>query len=65
MVIQNQHLSQNNFASLPVASEIIGEKMNQVNEPLYNLTLDAMEPEKGDLVFEIGFGTGKFFNLLF
>lgn len=43
----------------------IGEKMNQVNEALYDLTLDAMQLEEGDKILEIGFGTGKFFSRLF
>ncbi len=43
----------------------VGEKMNQVNEPLYDLTLDVMQPQDYDEVLEIGFGTGKFFPKLF
>lgn len=46
------------------ASEV-GQKMNQVNEPLYDLTLDVMQPDDNDMILEIGFGTGKFFNKLF
>src|SRR5699024_5756281 len=46
------------------ASEV-GQKMDQVNEPLYDLTLDVMEPEDNDRILEIGFGTGKFFDKLF
>ncbi len=46
------------------ASEV-GQKMNQVNEPLYDLTLDVMQPEDNNKILEIGFGTGKFFNKLF
>lgn len=46
------------------ASEV-GEKMNQVNEPLYDLVLDVMQPEDNDTILEIGFGTGKFFGKLF
>src|SRR5699024_2329621 len=46
------------------ASEV-GQKMNQVNEPLYDLTLDVLEPEDNDRILEIGFGTGKFFDKLF
>lgn len=43
----------------------VGQKMNTVNEPLYDLTLDIMQPEDNDLILEIGFGTGKFFDKLF
>lgn len=43
----------------------IGQKMSQVNEPLYDLTFDVMNLEKNDRLLEIGFGTGKFFNQLF
>lgn len=40
----------------------VGDNMDKVNEALYNLTLDAMEPQVGDRILEIGFGTGKFFE---
>lgn len=43
----------------------IGKKMNQVNEPLFDLVLDIMQPEDNNVILEIGFGTGKFFNRLF
>lgn len=43
----------------------IGQNMNQVNESLYDLVLDVMQPEDEEVVLEIGFGTGKFFNKLF
>lgn len=43
----------------------IGEKMNQVNKPLYGLTLDVMELRQDDRILEIGFGNGKFFDELF
>lgn len=39
----------------------VGQKMNQVNKPLYDLTYDIMEPQEGDKILEIGFGNGKFF----
>lgn len=42
----------------------IGEKMNQVNEALYDLTLGVMQLEEGEKILEIGFGTGKFFGKL-
>lgn len=43
----------------------IGQKMNVVNEPLYDLMFDLMELEDNDQILEIGFGTGKFFKKLF
>lgn len=43
----------------------IGNNMNRVNEALYDLTLDVMQPKENDQILEIGFGTGKFFNKLF
>lgn len=43
----------------------VGQKMNQVNEPLYDLTINVMQPDDSDMILEIGFGTGKFFNKLF
>lgn len=46
-------------------AEEIGEKMNAVNAPLYDLTIEAMQLQDRDKVLEIGFGTGKFFGKLF
>lgn len=43
----------------------IGQKMNQVNKPLYDLTFDLMKTENACSILEIGFGTGKFFSQLF
>lgn len=43
----------------------IGQKMNQVNKPLYDLTNEVMELRENDHLLEIGFGNGKFFNDLF
>lgn len=43
----------------------IGQKMNQVNKPLYDLTNEVMELRKNDHLLEIGFGNGKFFSDLF
>lgn len=43
----------------------IAENMNQVNEPLYAMTLDNMMLTGNDSVLEIGFGSGKFFDRLF
>lgn len=42
----------------------VGDNMDKVNEALYNLTLDVMEPQGDDRILEIGFGTGKFFDKL-
>lgn len=46
-------------------AEKIGSKMNEANEPLYDLTADVMEVENDDRILEIGFGNGKFFDKLF
>lgn len=43
----------------------VGQKMNLVNKPLYDLTYDVIELEENDHILEIGFGTGKFFEKLF
>lgn len=43
----------------------IGEKMNHINEALYDFVIDAMELNDHEKILEIGFGTGKFFNKLF
>lgn len=43
----------------------VGQKMNQVNKPLYDLTFDVMKLQENDHILEIGFGNGKFFNNLF
>lgn len=43
----------------------VGQKMNQVNKPLYDLTFDVMEFEENDSILEIGFGTGTFLEKLF
>lgn len=42
----------------------IGSKMNIVNEPLFDLTLDTMEFEPGENILEIGSGTGKYLERL-
>ncbi|WP_440998431.1 class I SAM-dependent methyltransferase [Fodinibius sp. SL11] len=46
-------------------AETIGQKMDEVNEPLFDLTLAAMDPESGDQILEVGFGTGKYIERLF
>lgn len=43
----------------------VGQKMNLVNKPLYDLTCDVIELNDNDHILEIGFGTGKFFGKLF
>ncbi|MDR9366011.1 MAG: class I SAM-dependent methyltransferase [Balneolaceae bacterium] len=43
----------------------VGQKMNLVNKPLYDLTYDVIELDENDHILEIGFGTGKFFGKLF
>lgn len=43
----------------------VGEKMNRVNEPLYDLTAKTMQLQDGEQLLEIGFGTGAFFKKLF
>lgn len=46
-------------------AENVGDKMNKVNGPLYDLMTDVIEFEKNDRVLEIGFGNGRFFEKLF
>ncbi|GAA5520107.1 class I SAM-dependent methyltransferase [Aliifodinibius salicampi] len=43
----------------------VGQKMNQVNKPLYDLTFEVLELQENDHILEIGFGNGKFFKDLF
>src|SRR5690625_5004049 len=43
----------------------VGQNMNQVNKPLYDLTFDVMGFQKDDHILEIGCGHGKFFEDLF
>ena len=40
----------------------IGSKMNIVNEPLFDLTLDTMQPGTGENILEIGSGTVKYID---
>ncbi|NGP88512.1 class I SAM-dependent methyltransferase [Fodinibius halophilus] len=42
----------------------IGQKMDIVNKPLFDLTLEVLNPQQNDRILEIGFGTGKFFKKL-
>lgn len=43
----------------------VSNKMNEVNEVVYDLTLESMHLRDNDSVLEIGFGNGKFFDKLF
>ncbi|CAN5381956.1 hypothetical protein BH23BAC1_BH23BAC1_05200 [soil metagenome] len=43
----------------------VAEKMNQSNEFLYDLTIEAMDLQEREFVLEIGFGNGSFFNKIF
>ncbi len=43
----------------------ISAKMDEVNAPLFDLTLEVMEPSDGESILEIGFGSGTFFEKLF
>ena len=43
----------------------VSNKMNEVNEVLYDLTVECMHLRDNDVVLEIGFGNGKFFDKLF
>lgn len=47
------------------AAEGVGDKMDRVNEPLFDLTLAAMQPGAQERVLEIGFGTGTYISRLF
>lgn len=43
----------------------VGRKMNQVNEALFDLTLETMQLQEREQVLEIGFGTGSFMSRMF
>jgi ubiquinone/menaquinone biosynthesis C-methylase UbiE len=43
----------------------VSNKMNDINEVVYDLTLESMGLKDNDAVLEIGFGNGKFFDKLF
>lgn len=47
------------------AAATVGDKMDRVNEPLFDLTLEAMRPADGQRILEIGFGTGTYLHRLF
>jgi ubiquinone/menaquinone biosynthesis C-methylase UbiE len=46
-------------------AEKIAEKMEQVNAPLIDLTLETMQLADSESVLEIGFGSGRFFEKIF
>lgn len=43
----------------------VGNKMNESNGFLYDFIIEVMQIEPKNLILEIGFGNGKFFNKLF
>lgn len=43
----------------------VGNKMDRVNEPLFSLMLEAMQPADNQRILEIGFGTGTYMRRLF
>jgi ubiquinone/menaquinone biosynthesis C-methylase UbiE len=43
----------------------VSNKMNEVNEVVYDLTLETMNLHENETILEIGFGNGRFFNKLF
>lgn len=43
----------------------VSSKMNEVNEVVYDFTLENMNITENEAILEIGFGNGKFFNKLF
>ncbi|WP_138429086.1 class I SAM-dependent methyltransferase [Fodinibius saliphilus] len=43
----------------------VGQKMDIVNKPLFDLTLEVLNPNENDRILEIGFGTGKFLEKMF
>lgn len=47
------------------AAAEVGAKMDRVNEPLFTLTLEAMQPADNQRILEIGFGTGTYMRRLF
>lgn len=47
------------------AAEGVGDKMDRVNEPLFDLTLAALRPAAHERILEIGFGTGTYLSRLF
>lgn len=46
-------------------ADTIAAKMDEVNAPLFNLTLETMQLSEEESVLEIGFGSGTFFPKIF
>lgn len=46
-------------------ADTIAAKMDEVNAPLFNLTLESMQLSEEESVLEIGFGSGTFFPKVF
>ena len=46
-------------------AEIIGKKMNHFNEFLYDFVIGLMDIKDNEIILEIGFGNGKFFDKIF
>lgn len=45
--------------------EVVGRKMNESNESLYDLTIDCMALKDHDSLIELGYGNGRFFEKIF
>lgn len=43
----------------------VGNKMNELNSYLYDVSIDKIKPEDNESILEIGFGNGKFFDRIF
>ncbi len=43
----------------------VGNKMNELNSYLYDISIDKINPEDNEAILEIGFGNGKFFDKIF
>lgn len=47
------------------AAAKVGDNMNTLNEPVFDLTLETMDIKDKERILEIGFGTGSFLHKLF
>ncbi len=47
------------------AAAKVGDKMDRVNEPLFSLMLETMQPADNQRILEVGFGTGTYMRRLF
>jgi len=47
------------------AAAKVGDNMDRVNEPLFSLTHEVMQPSDNQRILEIGFGTGTYMRRLF